>query len=165
MAKTPVAIQIRGTEEVARAMQKLTKASSVARVVRPGVTKAGRVVRKAAKSLAPRGKAPLEEGRKRLYQALISKVKSYKSGNVVAIVGPDRKKKAFHGVLVELGTTERQTKSGANRGSMPAFYFLDRALRQTAAQQFALVRADIPEQVDKEVKRVAVRAAKKAGLV
>lgn len=57
------------------------KESHVRKVIRPAITKAGRLIAKTAKRLAPK-----ETGL--LRKSIASKVKTYKSGSVVAIIGP-----------------------------------------------------------------------------
>jgi HK97 gp10 family phage protein len=70
-------------------------------------------------------------------------------------VGPrrTRDKRGHHGHLVEKGTKKRRTKSGANRGIMPAQPFAEPAFEQTKHQ--------VEKNIANEVGRVVWRTMKR----
>lgn len=82
-----------------------------------------------AKILKERGQSRLLSALKgnssgRLYRSMGAKAKKSKSG---ALAGFRKGKDGGnHAHLVDLGTSERRTKTGANRGRMPANYFWTR---------------------------------------
>ena len=107
-----MSIELEGFDELQRKLDGLP-AKVVKKVVRPAVTKAGRIVRKQMKA-----DAPVEFGV--LKKAFGSKVKTYSSGNIVAIVGAraeivgqvtlpsghtQKRVPANYAHLVELGTS------------------------------------------------------------
>jgi HK97 gp10 family phage protein len=81
-----------------------------------------------------------------LKRSITHKTKTYKSGKVVfGIAGAElhhvefdkrgkkvRPAKYIH--LPELGTKKRQTKAGANRGSVTGLHFIDKTQKQVAAE-------------------------------
>lgn len=71
--------------------------------------------------------------------------------NVGPRVGGQYKGNVAH--LVEKGTKPRQTKSGANRGVMPALHFLERAFEQTKAVVQENINVELARRVYAFMKR------------
>jgi len=69
--------------------------------------------------------------------------------------GPRRRApyKGFHGHLVERGTKERETKSGANRGVMPEHPFMEPAFNQTKGTIESRIRTELKKQILSVVKK------------
>lgn len=85
----------------------------------------------------------------------IGAVRSKATGVLGAVeVGPRRKGgfKGFAGHLVEFGTKDRRTKSGANRGHMTPNPFMEQAYDQTIDEVLG--------NIDKELELVTVRYLK-----
>lgn len=81
-------------------------------------------IQKEGKSRAPIAKTPVSKGKKGDLKRSIRP--KYFDGGLSATVVP-RKPKGSHRPIVEYGTGTRRTKSGANRGSMPAIPFMQPA--------------------------------------
>lgn len=70
-------------------------------------------------------------------------------------VGPRRRggKRGFAGHLVEFGTRQRKTRTGANRGKMPVNPFAEKSFNQTASQ--------LEKSLADSAKKVLVRTIKR----
>lgn len=69
-------------------------------------------------------------------------------------VGPRRGRfMGNHGHLVEYGTRNRATKTGANRGAMPAHPFMSPAFQQTKEQVLASINKFLGEKVSSYIRR------------
>lgn len=118
-----------------------------------------------------------------LRRGVATKAKRYpKTGAAVAIVGfrkppkggdetaPTTKRrnkannKTYHQFMVEYGTKQRRTKSGANRGRMPAKAPIQMAWRAAEAQVKGLLAAEMKEAYERALKQLpkfmAARARK-----
>ena len=117
-----------------------------------------------------------------LKRGIATKAKRYpKTGSAVAIVGyrkagtgkppkegTKRRNKASdktqHQFLVEYGSKPRVTKSGANRGRMPAMHPIEQASRASESQVKALLESEMKLAYEKALKQLprymAARAAK-----
>lgn len=117
-----------------------------------------------------------------LKRGIVTKAKRYpKTGSAVAIVGfrksgtgkPPKKgtkrrnkasDKTQHQFLVEYGSKPRMTKSGANRGRMPAMHPIEQASRASASQVKALLESEMKLAYEKALKQLprymAARAKK-----
>ena len=75
------------------------------------------------------------------------------------LVGPRRTRthKGHHGILVEKGTKQRRTKSGANRGIMPAQPFAEPAFNQTKDTVINRISVSIGKKLDSVMRRYIKR--------
>jgi HK97 gp10 family phage protein len=134
-----MSIELDGFDQLQRKLDQLPD-KLLKKVVRPAVTKSGRIVRKQMKANAPKEFGVLQK-------AFASKVKTYKAGNVVAIIGPkknivgtithpsgriEKRVPANYAHLVELGTTH----SAPNP-------FMRRAYEQTKGQVDSKLQGEI----------------------
>jgi len=117
-----------------------------------------------------------------LKRGIATKAKRYpKTGTAVALVGyrkagSGKKKqsgtkrrnkasdKTYHQFLVEYGTAKRETKSGANRGVMPAIRPIERASQAVLSQVQAKPQREMQVGLQKAIRQMpkylAARAAK-----
>ena len=108
---------------------------------------------KAAKRLAPRGKTG--NLRKSLAVSRGRRVRRY-GRRLVAVVGPAWPEGA-HGHLIERGTRRRRTKTGADRGIMPARPFLEPAYDATKTAAVAKVKQKIRQGIEREVAKMRAK--------
>ena len=153
MAVAGIRADIRGMKQLQRKLQALGSPARQRKAMRPGITKASRLIAKAAKKYVPKGEGLTPGGEKRthLRTAISQNVKTYASGNVVGVIGPRRVKdtKAFHGPIIEKGTDERSTKKGTSRGRGPAFNFLAKAIDTAGPSARAVLSREIKAQIEK----------------
>lgn len=116
--------KIEGDRQLLRALDKLGK-NVAKKVLGKAVRAAGKPVLKAAKSKVPRRTGSLS-------RALMTKVKRYKNGNIVAVIGPRKGQKsykatkrkeartedAFYGHMVEEGVQPHDIFPRSKRGAL-----------------------------------------------
>jgi HK97 gp10 family phage protein len=82
---------------------------------------------------------------------------TFKKANVLGeiTVGPRRQGgyKGFHGHWIEFGTKKRQTKKGANRGSVPAKPFAEPAYMQTKDQVLGSINQNLGRKIIQRMKK------------
>lgn len=107
----------------------------------------GSIARKAMRAAsapviaAERQTAPVDLGN--LRQSITKKIRT-KAGRTYAVIGPAVPEGA-HAHLVESGTKERFTASGASRGSVTGVKWMERAFNQSAPQAIKEIEQKIKE--------------------
>ncbi len=145
-----ITIDLIGARELQKAFKKLEKKAKRA-IGRKGITAGSTPMMKRMKALAPVG----ETGN--LKKSIGRKFKRY-GGVDVAIIGPRIKEGKFtgqHAFIVEFGTKERFTESGASRGVMPARPFMRPAFAQMKRISAKKSEVAIKQAVETEAKKAA----------
>lgn len=150
MSKLKIKAKVEGLEALQKRLTQF-KQSARNRIVRPGVAKAGRILAKAAKQLAPRDTGLLK-------RSIGSAVRTYKSGYVLAVIGPRRgfRQQVIRGGkpqmadpvnyahLVEYGTAHS-----------PARSFLRAAWDGSKKEAQEIIIAEIKKGIDKQLAKQA----------
>lgn len=144
-------IKLTGAKEVDDVLRGLPLQLSD-RVLSNAFTDAAKPMVEAIKSYTPTGET----------DNLIDSIGIVKERNIVegtAIgqiqIGPRRKGKykGYIGHILNFGTLRRQTKSGANRGSVKAVHFMEKGLNQTSAQVLGRINGSIGTKLFQFMKR------------
>ncbi len=145
-----ITVDLIGARELQRAFKTLEK--KVQRSVgRKGITAGSTPLMKRIRALAPVGPTG------NLKKSIGRKYKRF-GGVDVVIVGPRIKTgeaSGQHAYIVEYGTKERFTESGASRGVMPARPFMRPAFAQTKGASVRKGEAAIKKAVDMETVKAA----------
>ena len=157
-----VDIKLDGAKELRRFFEEAPKLAK--KGIRRAITKASTPVTRAAKKNAPRETGLLKK-------SITKRIKSYPSGNVVAVIGASR---AVSGTVTDMGSGGNN-KVRQHRKRVPANYihlvekghggpytakphpFLNPALQQTAQQAHKIAEATLREVVEKEIARLAAK--------
>lgn len=162
-----MATAVRMKVENDRLLEKLLRslpAQIERRITRRAVRAGGAVILKAAKAQAPRGQKRGEKKpgnlRRSMTQSRGLRIRKYPRGRrtkYIAVAGPGWPLGA-HGHLVEAGTESRETKTGANRGVMPATPFMEPAFKAKRAQAQKKVTDTLWQGIEREAARARARA-------
>lgn len=119
MAKRTITVDIEGVGQTVKAIGlfDMDTRSELINIVR----NTAKTIQKDAKRRAPVAKTPVSRGKKGDLRRSI-RPKYFDKGLSATVV--PRKPKGSHRHLVEYGTQDRKTKSGANRGKMPKIPFM-----------------------------------------
>lgn len=139
-------IRVEGFAETLKAVESLPGLLSQ-RVIGDGLAAAARVIRDNAKALAPRRLGGLRAGIKARRRASDVYFGRKVPGGMSIVVA-----EAPHSHLLEFGTVERWTKTGAYRGALRPRPFLEPALYQNKAQQFAKLHQAMARSFNRNVK-------------
>lgn len=147
-----VRFELEGFDQFRRMLDRLPAAAQQ-RVVNPSLRSGARVIADATKAAAPIG----ERGNLKRAGGFI-RVSRNGADN-----GPFRRalrigfraRGGSHALLVDKGTGERKTKTGASRGRSPARLFFDRAVAASQARVIALLRANFGVRLAVEARRLA----------
>lgn len=143
-----VTTTVQGADEVIRAMEHIVS-KDVVKVLRTAVTKGSRIVAAKIRAAAPIGKT------KRLRKSVsVRSPKRKRKGEAVAKLA---KVRAPHAHLIEQGTKQRRTKSGANRGLVTPRPFSRRAFRAAQGEAVQKVEAEIKSGIDKAINAAATK--------
>ena len=175
MARPAVTLEFPDLPGLAEQFRQLPKSLASA-AIGAGVKRAMKPAEKELKRQTPVGPTG------NLKRGISTKAKRYpKTGSAVAIVGyrksgtgrppkegTKRRNKASdktqHQFLVEYGSKPRVTKSGANRGRMPAMHPIEQASRASESQVKALLESEMKLAYEKALKQLprymAARAKK-----
>lgn len=123
-------------------LRKVDKLPAVARkrVMRKGVNAGAQLVLKAARRLAPVDEGGLKKSLRKKSGRFFNDATSYMD---VIPAAP-------HAHLVEFGTVERETKTGASRGVMPAQPFMRPALDENVDAVVFVMRGKMETDLPKE---------------
>ena len=128
------------------------------RIARPAVIRAMTFLKKKIKKAAPVGPTG---NLKKSIGSRFKKSRGVTQGKVGIDVGEAAKRKydvsAPHGHLVALGTQQRTTESGANRGKMPANDFVSDTIDGNWGATQALMKRVIEEKLEKELQKLGFR--------
>lgn len=152
-----VAIIVTGVEELDRSISNLDTRSQK-RIARPAVSRAMTFLKRKIQKAAPVGPTG---NLKKSIGTRFKKDRGVTSGKVGIDVGEAAKRKydvsAPHGHLVALGTQQRQTESGANRGKMPKNDFVSDTIDGNWGATQALMIRVIEEKLDKELAKQGLK--------
>lgn len=171
MSRPIIGMKIRGDKALQMALRQLGDVvgkRAAGRVQRKALKAGGSPILMEAKRRAPRSKRRVGDlsrpgGRpgnlkRSLAVSRGRRVRRYPRGNILAILGPQWPLGA-HGHLVEFGTKQRRTKTGASRGRMPARPFLEPAfhgrIREARAKIRQVFGKEIAREWDKHIRKGA----------
>jgi HK97 gp10 family phage protein len=143
--------------------------NGVDRASRKGLRAGVRELAAAQKAAAPVGTPgrknrrgePIKPGglRRAIRSRVVTQTKGHGRGITRAKAGmnvglrPDDRRRAPHGHLVAKGTKKRQTKTGQNRGTMPANDFIRKASASAASRAVQTMQRVTAEELRKEIAR------------
>lgn len=167
-----VSVQVEGLDEVQKRLRRLPERNQ-RHVMRPAVRRAGTVVAKVARRLAPKGTGLKPSGAPRtpLRKTIKStSVKWYRKTNTFAVVLGPEKNKAPHSHLVHDGTQPHEIVLTQplvlGNTVLPAGFviphpgakanpFMDRAAEASRGQTIAKLRTEILAGIEKQVRKLA----------
>lgn len=142
-----VKLELDGFEEMRRLLRELPKASQD-RVMRPSMRAAARYIATREKEETPVGpKGNLKRG-----GGYVRQSRDPGPYRVAYKVGY-RSRIAPHALIVDQGTKERRTKSGARRGRMPASLWFDRTFTAATRGAVLVMKQSIGRRLVVEAKR------------
>ncbi len=149
-----IRIDLTGERELQKAFKQLEKKAKLS-VGRKGIRAGAKPLVKRTRQLIG-AVSPGKHGSGNLKKSIGIKIKRF-GGVDVLIAGPrvDGKHKGQHAFIVEYGTKERFTKSGASRGVMPAHPFMRPAFAQTKGISVRKGEAAIKKAVNMETVKAA----------
>lgn len=152
MSRSIVGAEVNGDKLLQHGLRQLAEIYSPRaplRIMKRALRAGGAEILKEAKRNAPRHAGGLKRS---LAVTRGRRIRKYPSGNLLAVLGPAWPIGA-HGTIVERGTANRRTKSGANRGAMPANPFLEPAFHGKQAAALERIRAEVTKGLKREWKK------------
>ena len=144
--------QISGVEELNRTLKWLEEKQQ-RRIMGNAMNRTLTVIQKAIRAEAPRGNRTSERVGVALHKGIGKRVSRHKGKPVVGTAGANVKakgsKRVPHNWLVIFGSVQRFTKTGANRGRMPANDFVGRGIAKSKQRAFQKMVSVAREQVAK----------------
>ena len=163
-------VDIDGLKELDAALKALGKPSTIRRVLRPAVMAGARIIRRRAKALVP-----VKHGH--LRKSIAAKVKTYRNGNVVGVVGPrsdyhivrrsevtgniQRIRPSNYAHLVEKGHAIKFSKKGPVVGHVPARPFMKPAFEGGRAEIGAAMKSKVQSGLEREAAKAAAKGARR----
>ena len=163
-----IGVDVQGVEELERKLNSLAYAGA-SRASAKGIRAGLKVLEKAQKAAAPvgtagrvrKGKVIIPGGMKRSIRSRFLKSgkgpeKGMQTAKAGLNVGRKRRDplRAPHGHLYTLGTKQRRTKSGANRGVMPARPFIAQASRAVENEAIQAVATVTAREIEREAAKL-----------